>query len=244
MQQLDFSKRSKLSEIIDDPSALSLTDWKRTLGDLCWVNRWLGGTKAILREVTGLIGDFVRSKGSNCPIQVVDFGCGSADIAVAMVKWARKKGHPVHVLAIDFNHTVCRIAREKCQDFPEITVIQGDVLHPPLGEAGCDLIFCSAFLHHFSDGVVSSILKNLIRKARQGVIISDLHRHPLSYWGIFLVSRLFSCSEAVCNDGPLSVLKGFSKIELGRILRAAGIELFNRRWAWAFRWVIHIPISR
>ena len=244
MQQLDFSKRSKLSEIIDDPSALSLTDWKRTLGDLCWVNRWLGGTKAILRETAGLIGDFIRIKGKNDPIQVVDFGCGSADIAVAMVKWARKKRYSVHVLAIDFNHTVCCIAREKCQDFPEITVIQGDVLHPPLREAGCDLIFCSAFLHHFSDGVVSFILKSLIRKARQGVIISDLHRHPLSYWGIFLVSRLFSCSEAVCNDGPLSVLKGFSKIEIGRILRAAGIELFNTRWAWAFRWVIHIPISR
>ncbi|WP_431211923.1 hypothetical protein ACQ86N_40085 [Puia sp. P3] len=76
------------------------------------------------------------------------------------------------------------------------------------------------------------------RNAGTGWFINDLHRHPLAWGSIRLLTRLFSGSYLVKNDAPLSVLRGFSRSEWQRILQAAGIGGYTLRWKWAFRWLV------
>jgi len=49
---------------------------------------------------------------------------------------------------------------------------------------------------------------------------------------------LFSKSYLVKNDAPLSVLRGFSGREWKQLLNNAGIDKFELKWKWAFRWLI------
>jgi hypothetical protein len=44
-------------------------------------------------------------------------------------------------------------------------------------------------------------------------------------------------------DAPLSVLRGFTRSELQRLLHEAGIIRYRIRWKWAFRWQIIIPAA-
>ena len=213
------------------------------LRELRIVNRWLGGSKAALREIKPLIQQIAGEKTDQRPVGIVDLGSGSGDIPTTLVTWARKAGYSLRVLAVDVDPTVCKIACRQTQGFPEISILQGDVNRPPLREGGCDLILCSAFLHHFTDSEIAALLRTLLPKTRKGVVVSDLHRHPLAYWGIRLLTALFSRSKAVRNDGPLSVLKGFRGLELGAILEAAGVGLAKVKWRWAFRYVVFISAT-
>jgi hypothetical protein len=65
-----------------------------------------------------------------------------------------------------------------------------------------------------------------------------LQRHPLAYYSIKILTRLFSKSYLVKNDAPLSVLRGFHKKELVNILQAANIASFSIEWRNAFRWLV------
>jgi hypothetical protein len=100
------------------------------------------------------------------------------------------------------------------------------------------VIFSSLFCHHFADDELSFMLKWLQSNSGRGFFINDLQRHPLAYYSIKLLTRLFSKSYLVKNDAPLSVLRGMSREEWERIFAAAGISNFNCQWKWAFRWLI------
>ena len=56
------------------------------------------------------------------------------------------------------------------------------------------------------------------------IIVNDLHRHQLAYLSIVVLTRLFSRSVMVRNDGPLSVRRAFRMDELAGIARRAGID--------------------
>jgi len=243
MVWVDFSKRSHEPEIIDAPQLLNSSKWRVILRELRIVNRWLGGSRAVLQEIKPLIEEIAGEKSDQLPVGIVDLGCGSGDIPTALVTWARKEGYSLRVLAVDVDPTVCKFAYRQTFDFPEISILQGDVNRPPLRERGCDLILCSAFLHHFTDSEIAALLRALLPKTRKGVVISDLHRHPLAYWGIRLLTALFSRSRAVRNDGPLSVLKGFRRPEVRAILEAAGVGRAKVKWRWAFRYVVFVSAT-
>ncbi len=240
---MDFSKRNHEPEIIDTPDLIGSSEWRVILQELRIVNRWLGGSRAVLQKIKPLIEEIAGHRTDQQPVRIVDLGSGSGDIPADLVSWARKAGHSLRVLAVDVDSTVCEIAYRRTLSFPEITVLQGDVRRPPLREGGCDLILCSAFLHHFTDVEIATLLKTLLPRTRKGVVINDLHRHPLADWGIRLLTALFSRSKAVRNDGPLSVLKGFRRLEFGAILEAAGVGRAKVKWRWAFRYVAFISAT-
>ena len=243
MVLVDFSKRSHEPEIIDAPHLLSCSEWLVILRELRMVNRWLGGSRAALQEVKPLIQEIAGRETEKRAVEIVDFGSGSADIPVALVNWARREGHSIRVLSVDLDPIVCKIAHRQTLTYPEITILQGDVRRPHLREHGCDLLLCSAFLHHFTNAEIAGILRTLLPKTRKGIVISDLHRHPLAYFSIRLLTALFSRSRAVRNDGPLSVLKGFRRPDIRTILDTAGIRQARVRWRWAFRYVVFIPAT-
>jgi hypothetical protein len=105
-----------------------------------------------------------------------------------------------------------------------------------------DVCTCTLFTHHFTDLELVQLLKGMKSKSNLGIVINDLHRNPIAYHSIKLLTKLFSKSPMVQNDGPLSVLRAFSKADWERILDEAGIKDFQLTWHWAFRWQVLIIV--
>src|SRR5690606_20336869 len=96
----------------------------------------------------------------------------------------------------------------------------------------------SLFTHHFKDDALVALFRSLMRQARFGVIINDLHRHWLAYYSIKVIVKCLSRSPMGQHDGPVSVLRAFRKKELIHLLRKAGIHNYSIKWMWAFRYQV------
>ena len=68
--------------------------------------------------------------------------------------------------------------------------------------------------HHFSGAGLTGLIGEMARVARRRVVVLDIRRHWLAYWGFVAWSRLWTRNRLVRADGPLSVLRGFTAAEL------------------------------
>ena len=119
-----------------------------------------------------------------------------------------------------------------------VRVGAGDALDLSLVDDAVDLTLAALFLHHFEGPQAVALLREMQRVARIGIVVNDLHRHPLAYWGIRLVGALVPTSAMFRHDAPLSVLRGFSRDELTALARQANLSRAVIRWHWAFRWTL------
>ena len=72
------------------------------------VNRWLGGSKAVLSHLKA----WSRRWKPGQTIRILDIATGCADIPIAIHQWARKAGHDVRIVGIDLHETALQIAAE------------------------------------------------------------------------------------------------------------------------------------
>ncbi|CAN5915170.1 class I SAM-dependent methyltransferase [soil metagenome] len=230
-----FSRRSPETEIMDD-LALGGEAMAQTLQELDTINTWLGGNKVVtdalsfLHQIPAGKPFFART------LTVADLGCGGGDLLKVMARWARKQNVRAKLTGIDANGYIVDYAAANCQAYPEIGFQQQDIFAPAFARQPYDVMVCSLFCHHFTDEQLVVLFRQMYGQARLGVIINDLHRHPLAYHSIHLLTSLFSKSYLVKNDAKLSVLRAFRKQELQRLLAAAGITRYRLKWMWAFRW--------
>ncbi len=239
---MDWKRRSQAPEIIDSPETISPERMAVISAELRLVNRFLGGTAACLAAVAPLLRQLATGQLGR-PLRVADWGAGSADIPRALLEWGRGEQIPLEVLALDWNGQACRQARTLLQSSSGSRVIQADVFHPPFQPGSVDLVLFSAFLHHFRGEEIVALLTRFRQLGVAWAVINDLHRSRLAYWGIRLLTGLFSHSPEVRHDGPLSVLKGFRRGELAELARGAGCPLFEIAWRWAFRYTVQMQLN-
>lgn len=244
-----FQTRTDEDELMDD---FSIVDLRLTsaLEQLRSVNRFLGGygtTMAVLAPWLKAYQQFqLRSSQPSKPIRILDLGTGIADFPEYIVRWAAVQSPPIdlEIVAIDANPVTVDYARQSLTDRlpPElqakISVEVADALALPYGDHAFDVAMGAMFLHHFAEEKAVAIVKSMQRVASQGILINDLHRHPLAYYGIYSLTRLLHASEMVQNDGPISVLRGFRAADLQAIAQKANLETFSLRWYWPFRWLL------
>jgi len=201
----------------------------QTLRELNTINKYLGGNRISVSA-------FQKIAQNQESIVLADLGCGGGDIMMEMAKWCRKKGIKGSFLGVDANPHIVEFARENAADFPEIQFKAINIFGDELKREEPDLIHCCLFTHHFSADELAQLFRQFKDQARMGVIINDLQRHPMAYWSIKILTRLFSKSTMVRNDAAVSVARGFKKRELIKILNEAGITEYELSWRWAFRW--------
>ena len=119
---------------------------RESLQDVATVNRYLSGYRVLLHHVK----PFLKAHKANRPFTVLDAATGSADQPIALVKLARRLRVPIHITAIDINAKMLKFAREEIALFPEIRLVQCDILSLPFREAGFDLAVNSLSLIHIS----------------------------------------------------------------------------------------------
>jgi SAM-dependent methyltransferase len=146
------------------------------------------------------------------------------------------------VSALEANRIAVAQAAEQTRRFDEISLLRGDAMTLPFRPASFDFVLASQLLHHYSEERVIALLRHWAPVARQGIIVSDLIRHPLPYYGIRLLARLLTRNVMTLTDAPLSVRRGFTLAEWKKLFDAAGVGSWEVHWALPFRLLALIKV--
>lgn len=235
---IDFSKRATTVEIMDDLTCQGPVVFQ-TLRELDFINQWLGGNAVTIQALKSAWQTFPASQ----EITIGDLGCGSGEMLRIIHRLAKKENRKVRLIGFDANPNIVSYARDHSKGYESIEFHPIDIFSEKFREQHFDIVLATLFIHHFSEDQLVSVFSNLKRQVRQAIIVNDIHRHPLAYYSIQSLTRLFSRSAMVKIDAPLSVLRAFRKQELEIILKEANLNSFRLRWKWAFRWQLLIPTT-
>ena len=98
---------------------------------------------------------------------------------------------------------------------------------------------CTLFLHHFEDPIALNFIQTLLKNAKIGVVINDLHRHWLAYYLFKLLTSVFG-NEMTREDGLTSILKAFKRKDLDRFSKKINFKsTITWRWAFRYQWIIN-----
>lgn len=230
----DFSQRSETAEIMDNLNCSGpIVD--QTLAELEFINTWLGGNAVTLSGLNKVL--------KNCAspsLKIADLGCGGGDMLMLIKDRLAEKGRKATLTGIDANPNIVAYAKKNTASHDNINFKTLDVLSDEFRPESFDIVFATLFFHHFTRDQLIGLFTHLNSTTRCGIVINDLHRHPLAYYSIKFLTTTFSKSPMVVNDAPLSVHRGFTRTELEEILNAAGITSYSLKWKWAFRWQLII----
>ena len=197
-------------ELMDDPPD-SLIELEANLADIEFANARFGGAAPVLREVR-------RADARN----VLDVGCGSADIPLALVREAATRGVQLAVTALDHSEDMLAIARRRTGGHPQLHFVRGEGQTLPFEAASFDVVTCNLALHHFEPEAARALLAEMKRVARVTAIVCDLRRSRTAYVAALAWSRLFTRNRLSRHDGPLSVRRAYTPLEAHGLARAAG----------------------
>ena len=205
-------------ELMDAPG-LPVAEVEDAYRVLRRVNRQLGNLETMRREFSR----FVREDlGDRASFTALDVGSGSGDIAVALREIMPTRAGLV--LALDRDPSAVAAARRQ-----SLAAVRGDALRLPFADRSIDLVTAVKFAHHFHGRSLGRLVEEMARVSRHRVIILDIRRHWLAYWGFRAWSLALTRNRLVRHDGPLSVLRGFTPEELlVPVARLAG-------WTWTIR---------
>lgn len=227
-----FTQRSTQKEIMDDLK-VGGEELTQTLKELRTINKLLGGNYVTTSAIQRFRKIFPQEDYT-----IADVGCGGGDMLKVMADWAYKKELPCSFIGIDANPNIIRLAKKQLEEYKNVKFEQANVFSENFISQPVDIITCTLFTHHFTDEELIHLLSSFKNMSKLGVVINDLHRHPLAYYSIKLLTRFFSKSEMVKNDGPISVLRSFRRKDWTQILSKAGFDHVEISWNWAFRWKI------
>ena len=140
-------------------------------------------------------------------------GCGHGNILRDIALFGRKQGFTFQLIGIDANQEAISYANELSSEFPEITLKTMDIFSPEFQKLEYHVVLCTLFAHHLKDDKLTHLLKNLLLKAKIGIVVNDLHRHKLAYY-LFKLIGLFVKNKMVCKDGLTSILRAFKRKDL------------------------------
>ncbi len=235
---ISLRNRSTEIEIMDDLDCQGeVVD--QSLRELDFINQWLGGNAVTLNGVRAVL----KNRDQTQLISIADLGCGSGEMLRLIGKVAAQENRQVQLLGIDANPNIIEFAKAHSSTFNNITFEAVNVFSEKFRKRKFDIVLCTLFLHHFTEDQLVDIFSSLLQQTKVGIIVNDIHRHPLAYYSIKWLTQLFSKSAMVKFDAPLSVQRAFTKKELKDILSKAGITNYQLKWKWAFRWQLLILLA-
>ncbi|RPI75868.1 MAG: methyltransferase domain-containing protein [Ignavibacteriales bacterium] len=222
-----FFKRSYRKEMMDD---FSINDKRidEALKELKIINKYLGGAATTKKGLKKILERYSLSS-----VKILDVGGGASDVLLALNEKKLK------IFSNDINKRITKYVK---QNSPEIDVVCADTFNLPFKKKQIDIAHLSLFIHHFNEDEIRKILYSISLTTQYGIIINDLRRSVLAFTGIKILTSLFSKSEFVKNDGPLSVKKGFNKKEIIKILNELKFN-YEINYKWAFRWLVIIYLK-
>jgi ubiquinone/menaquinone biosynthesis C-methylase UbiE len=222
-------RRSLEKEMMDlpgNPRELLEDDLK----NLRIINRCLGAYRGLL----GHLRRFAKKSGGRS-FSLLDMATGHGDIPVAIARWARSEGLAVQIVGLELDSVTARTALAHTRELSEISIARGDAFRPPFSPCSFDFVHASQLLHHFSEEEIVAALRTWSKIARKGILVSDLIRHPLAYYGISALTRLFTSNKMTRTDAPLSVQRAFTLDEWRELFTRANVARVDVAPLFPFR---------
>lgn len=227
----ELKYRSRQKEMMDAP-VISKKLLIQNLRELDFLNRTLGGHTITLQGIKQL----VRLKDKQ--YHIADLGCGSGDTLKHIARWARTNGYKVKLTGIDINEDAIAFLNHHCREYSEITGIISDYRLFLQTSENIDIIHCSLFCHHLTDAELTELISLLKSKVKVGFIINDLQRTWLAWFAVRIFTTVMNGSKLARHDGPVSVLRGFTKDELKALLNGENAVNYSISRKWAFRLLV------
>jgi SAM-dependent methyltransferase len=218
--------RRRGTEYLDDPSFDSAIA-ARSLQDVARANLLFGGRRAVLRELDGYFR--AASARDETSLVLLDVGTGLGDIPRAARAMATRYGLALRTIGLEISPPLARAAIAGARQ-----CVCGDARSLPFSDRSVDLITCSQVLHHFDSRDAESLLRELTRVARAGVIVSDLRRSWIAVGLLWIASFPLGFHPVSRHDGMLSILRGFTAPELSHAVHhAVGVRpAVQHRLGW------------
>lgn len=226
--------RAEQPERMDDRT-LGGRELEEALTQLSLINRLLGAAWVTQEGVLRLW----RAAGRPARLHLLDVGAGAGEQNLPLLRWARRAGVALTVTLLDIHPETCAHAARRFHTESRVRVEQGDLFHLRPGSA--DIVTASLVLHHVPTGDLPTALLGLQRAARIGVVVNDLHRHPIAAGFIAAATRLLSRNPMIRHDAPLSVRRGFRPAEFEALRLVPGLEGLRFEWRPLFRYLVTLP---
>lgn len=228
-----ITRRTRTPEMMDDPD-VEPEALEESLRFIRMVNRRLGGTGALV----GRLKRWAAGWDPTATIRLIDLGTGSADIPLAVSRWARRAGHRVRITAVDAHPATLSVARRLTAGCDDIEVVEADarLLMERYDPGSFDYAHAGMFLHHLEDIEVLTVLRIMDRLSTRGIVWNDLVRG--APWR--LAVRLLTAGRApmIRHDGRASVAAGFTRREALDLARRAGLARIEHRRHLAGRFTL------
>jgi 2-polyprenyl-3-methyl-5-hydroxy-6-metoxy-1,4-benzoquinol methylase len=228
-----MTRQSHGRELLDGP--LSPADLRATLDDLDWLNTWFGGYALTLTRIRRVACRLPRGQR----LVVVDVGGGRGDLAVRIVRWARRVGRPVRVIVLDRDATMLALARRRTARYPEIALVCADATALPLHVGAADVAVAALTIHHLAPDDAAAAL-DAMAAAAPVVVVNDLLRTPASLALVWLATRVLRLHPVSCHDGPMSVRRSYTADELTALVRRSGRGVRVSSYPWLGRLVAEV----
>jgi ubiquinone/menaquinone biosynthesis C-methylase UbiE len=215
---------------LDDPSTL-----RDNLRDMARANGFTGGRLLSVRSVACLTAGLAS-------VRVLDVGTGAADIPVALLADASRRGQRLTVTATDSRPEViaaARAARPGLDQVEGLTLEVADGRSLPYSDGAFDVAHASLVLHHLEPDQATRFLRELNRVARRGIVVNDLSRRSFTLLGAWLLAHACTTNRYSRHDAPLSARRAYTRPEAVALLARAGlrpvyeISIVGHRWAIA-----------
>ena len=202
-------RRAIARELMDEPVD-DVGELEANLRDVAFANAHFGGSAPVVRAV--------RALGAR---SVLDVGSGAADVPLALVDDAARRGVQLRVTCSDRSDQMLAIARRRAASHPAVAFVraEGEVL--PFADGAFDAVTCTLALHHFEPAAALALLRELRRVARLSPIVCDLRRSRTGLAATWLWSRT-SRNRLTRHDAPLSVRRAYTPAEAETLARDAG----------------------
>jgi 2-polyprenyl-3-methyl-5-hydroxy-6-metoxy-1,4-benzoquinol methylase len=224
-----FQHRATETEYLDQ-AGISASELYINLNELNFINNYLGGHAATIKGLNYFFNKYGKIN------RILDVGCGGGDTLAAIAKWCNKNKIIIKLTGLDILPEAIEYARSKYNDL-NINFICAD-FNDYMDDEKYDIAINSLTCHHLYDKELINFIKFHSSVSNYGFIINDLQRHPLAYYSISVLTKLFSNSYMVKNDAPLSVRKGFTREEISNILLSCNITNYKISREWAFRYLV------
>jgi ubiquinone/menaquinone biosynthesis C-methylase UbiE len=197
-----LSGRVLKPEILD---TLPYDQARASLADLVRLNRQWGGHSTLRR----ILGKVVKTGEA---FTLLDVGAASGDMGACVHRWYPR----ARVTSIDLNFS--HLAR--CEG----ARVCGDAFRLPFRPGAFDFVFCSLFLHHFTNDQVVELLADFGQIARRAVLVIDLERNPVPYYFVPWTRWIFGWDPVTVNDAQISVEAAFRPRELEELAERAELK--------------------